>query len=77
MRSDEITEAIITTRDFCGDERAAAADAMEAAGMPITPETVSEAVRQADNEWREYQRCAGVTRPITANERRRINHDLK
>jgi hypothetical protein len=77
MLPDDMIETIIATRDFMGDERAAAADCLSAAGLPVNPDTVSAALREADASWADYQRAAGVTRPVSSRERRQINRDLE
>ena len=77
MLPEDMIETIIATRDFMGDERAAAADCLSAAGLPVNPETVNAALRDADASWADYQRAAGVTRPVSRSERRETNRNLE
>jgi len=59
-----MTDAIVITRDFCGNESQAAIDAGLEAGFSRREIAVSlhAAAAAADNEWRECQKAAGVGR---------------
>lgn len=72
----EAADAIVTARDFCGDERAAAREVFFAQGLAATPRRMRAAFVQADREWRAAQAQAGVARPIGPDERRAIERDL-
>lgn len=57
-------EAIITTRDFCGDERQAALDVAADYGYTgqDAQKILSIARPRANKNWRSYQEAAGVKR---------------
>lgn len=73
---DRIAERIVTARDFGADERAAFLDACEDERIAPTRELYWHALERADAIWRDCQRRAGVTNPIRADERARIERWL-
>ena len=70
----EMARAIIASRDFCGDEQAAAIDA---AGRKPTSAELVEAFRVANREWAGFQKAAGVTAPISHAERAEITRIME
>lgn len=69
-------EAIVTARDFCGDERAAAVEALLDAGVQPSPQMVGRAQTEAERLWRVYQHSAGVRRPLSPSGRRKAYRDI-
>ena len=68
--------AIVTTRDMCGDETAALRDTESDYGR--FTEGQREAIhREVEAMWRSNQVAAGVTKPISADERARIGRTLE
>jgi len=72
----EAANAIINARDFCGDERGAAVEALRDAGVEPTLKRIAMAFFEAGTEWQTSQREAGVTHPIGADERSSIHRGL-
>lgn len=71
----DATRAIISCRDFCGDEAQTLKD-WESKNRRLT-DTERRIVRaNADKEWGKWQKVAGVTKPISAAERAKISRDL-
>lgn len=71
----DATRAIISCRDFCGDEAQTLKD-WEAENRRLT-DTERRIVRaNADKEWGKWQKAAGVTKPIGISERAKINRIL-
>lgn len=68
--------AILAARDCCGDERAAAKDALEEAGCQASTEALGEAFMLAGAMWRDAQEAAGVASPVGWEERRRLESTL-
>jgi hypothetical protein len=64
-----LADAIITARDFCGDEREALFDAAHDLNIKLTAKGVQAAFALANEQYAEYQRLAGVTTPISQGER--------
>lgn len=66
----------IATRDMCGDERQTLQDFEREFGAftPAQRDTIRASV---DEAWRRSQRAAGVTKPITSNERMAIEFTLE
>jgi len=65
-----MADAIISSRDFCGDERQAAIDcAADEFGRRPTRSELSQAFICADKIWRHFQNASGVTAPISSHER--------
>ena len=58
----QITDAIISSRDFCGNEKDAASDEMAEIGIPKSEwmKFYRIANFRANNEWRNHQKAAGV-----------------
>lgn len=69
-------EAVILTRDFCGDERRAAIEALVEQGMKPNTSLLAEVFAAAEAEWVVIQCEAGVTRPVSVEERSRIDQAL-
>lgn len=63
----EMVAAIVTTRDFCGNECEAATDVLVDYGVPPADRgrALRVAFERANAEWDEYRRAAGVTRRRT------------
>ena len=55
-----IANAIVTTRDFCGNEAEAIEDVFFDLGISRDAGIISEAYREANGEWRACQKAAGV-----------------
>lgn len=68
--------AIINARQFCGDEGEAITGIEDDHGR-FTADERREVKRQAEARWSEDQRAAGVTNPISPDERIRINAALE
>lgn len=68
-------QAVVNARELCGDERQALLDAQAEYG---TLDGVERQVvrRMADGIWSRYQEKAGVTAPISPEERRQITRTL-
>ena len=64
-------QAIITARDFCGDEREAVRDYAAENGILFSRDFLIEARRRADAIWAGYQRAAGVKKPLSSCQRRK------
>jgi len=77
MAIEEAAEQIINARDFCGNEREAAADALADCGVEVTKDRIAQAFNIADGDWRQAQRAAGVEKPISAGERKAIYRTLE
>lgn len=72
----DAAQAIVTARDFCGDETQALRDWEADNGRLTEPER--QIVRDhAERIWRASQRAAGVTKPITTGERASIERALE
>lgn len=71
------SDQIINARDFCGDEREAAIEAIRNYGLRPTRRLVSMAFADANREWSRWQRQAGVTKPISQSERARIERVME
>lgn len=75
-----LADELVTTRDFCGDEKQCARDyvAEHAARWPLPSRIrlTTYAQARADELWRESQRAAGVKRPIQPGERQSIERAL-
>lgn len=56
--------AIVTTRDFCGDERQAAVEALKEMGSTPSPKVLQMAQRKAERIWSLSQYEAGVVHPL-------------
>ena len=67
----ECAEALVACREFCGNERQALRD-WEADNGQLSVVARAIAVQRADAIWAGYQRDAGVTAPISADERASI-----
>ena len=63
---------IVATRDFCGDEKAAAGDAAYDYGITLTKSLWQQALSAANSDWKNFQIAAGVSCPIDAAERKSI-----
>lgn len=70
---ESIADSIITTRDFCGNEREAAFDTAYDLGVKLTSKGYQAALSIANANWLEYQKLAGVNNPIDFYERISIN----
>ena len=70
-------DAILTARDFCGDEREAAVDAIADQGVKPTKTMVLQAFSEANGEWAEKQKAAGVRKPISHGERAKIYRAMR
>lgn len=53
-------EAIVTTRDFCGNEKEAAEESFYDSGLKPTDDLMFQAQREANSLWRADQKAAGV-----------------
>jgi hypothetical protein len=77
----DLAQTILTTRDLCGDERQAVLDYLAdhgfARGYPSAAIVAEQARAQADRIWRQSQREAGVTDPISPEERAAITRTLE
>ena len=74
---EEAAEAIINAREFCSHERTAAHNAMADLGIKPLRRLVASALVEADRQWSECQRAAGVTAPISPEERATITRTLE
>ncbi len=70
-----IADAIISSREFCGNEREAFIEACHDEGIRPTVETKEAVYSIVNGAWAQYQAEAGVTleKRISSNERARIN----
>ena len=59
----DAAHAIVVARDFCGNEREAAREALAEHGLRAEPDVLAEAMGVANSTWRASQRAAGV-KPI-------------
>lgn len=66
---DEVAGAIVTARDFCGNEREAVRDWQADNGIFLSPETIASAFVKANAYWRNSQQEAGVKNPLSAGAR--------
>lgn len=75
---DEAADQILSARDFCGDEREAACDALADSGFVPSADRIARALEKANRQWREHQKQAGVgvSQRITGGERRQIERSL-
>lgn len=75
---DEAADQILSARDFCGDEREAACDALADSGFAPSADRMTQAFEKANRQWRERQQQAGVgvSQRITDGERRQIERSL-
>jgi hypothetical protein len=64
--------AIVSSRDFCGNENQAAMESFADDGFAATQENMRAAFSIANNEWARCQKAAGVTAPIDSYERAEI-----
>lgn len=65
----QVVEAILATREFCGNEREAARDCCAEIGIPFTHELYARALSAAEEGWRVIQRAADVMGPMSGRER--------
>lgn len=72
-----LAEAIVSARDFCGNEREALYDSASDLGIKVTKEIRAAAFAEANKIWSENQRAAGVRNPISFDERISINKAMK
>jgi hypothetical protein len=72
----EAAHAVITARDFCGDERQALRDWQDDNGR-LTSDERLQVLDLVETIWADSQRQAGVRRPIAAGERRGIEAALE
>jgi hypothetical protein len=76
----DLAQTILTTRDLCGDERTAIRDYLADHGFtPGSPNAViiaDKARIEANRQWQWAQREAGVTSPISPEERATITRTL-
>lgn len=71
----QAAQEILNTRDCCGDEREALRD-YEASNGRFTADERDRVYDAVENAWRQSQRDAGVTKPISAGERLSITNAL-
>ena len=69
---EQLADAIVSAREFCGNEREALADAAANLKVKLTHNMRQQAFQMAENIWRGFQLDAGVTRPIDQFERSNI-----
>lgn len=69
-------EAVIRARDFCGDERRAAIEALAEQGLKPTTTLLAEIFAAADAEWAVMHCEAGVAAPISIEERAGVHQAL-
>ena len=72
---EEIAQAIITARDFCGDERAAALQVFQDAGRDADPKLMARGLVLANRQWRESQ-AEAMAKVLSRDERARACADL-
>ena len=65
----QATEAVLAARDFCGDERRAAIEALAEEDVRATPDALSAVFNAADAEWAVMNSEAGVIYPLLGEER--------
>mgnify|MGYP006435713141 CR=1 FL=1 len=56
----ETVDQILNAREFCADEMEAARETLLEYGYTPSPERLACAFGQANNQWRTYQKQAGV-----------------
>ena len=56
-----VADAIISSREFCGNEKEAAIDAADDLGLKCTHELYNKAKFRANNTWNNYKKEAGVS----------------
>ena len=56
----EIIQAILNTRDMCGNEFQAAKEAAADYGIPFNIDVYRQALSMANGQWRKSQQAAGV-----------------
>lgn len=69
---DQAVDAVITAREFCGNERAAMNEAFEDAGYRASIEDIQQVMSEANKHWSGWQRGA----PISFEERQQIERDM-
>jgi len=57
---DEAAKAVVTTRDFCGDEFDAVRQYADDNGLKFPKAQYNNIIYRADKLWRKYQAQAGV-----------------
>lgn len=73
---EEIAQAIITARDFCGDERAAALQVFRDAGRDADPKLMARGLVLANRRWRKSQ-AEAMAKVLSRDERARAFADLE
>ncbi|MCH9712688.1 MAG: hypothetical protein K0U20_08710 [Proteobacteria bacterium] len=80
MKNDNIIEviadAVITTRDFCGNETEAMLDTAFDMGVRLTAKGRRAVMAVVNNKWADFQKAAGVVRPIDCYERITVNKNI-
>jgi len=71
-----LVDAVVTCRDFCGDEARALADAAYDLGVTLSYNGIAAVMVKANSTYDEYRKEAGVTNPISADERVTVYKDL-
>jgi hypothetical protein len=75
MNNQELINELIAARDFCS-EREVLREWEDEHGQ-LGPYALREVFAAVEAEWGKSQRATGVSKPISARERRQINRDLK
>lgn len=75
-RIQDAAYAIVSAREFCGNEREALRD-WQGDNGPLTSAERAAARSEAERIWAGYQLEAGVTLPISPDERREIARILE
>jgi hypothetical protein len=68
---EEAIQAVITARDFCGNEKQAVAQVEADNDIEFTSEEKRFIVGQADRRWNESRQVAGVVNPLSQIDRER------
>jgi len=67
-----LVDAVINTRDFCGNESEALADAAADLKIRLSKKGKQVIMHAVEQEWVKFQKSAGVTSPIDSYERAAI-----
>jgi len=73
----EAVVAILSARDFCGNEKDALQEVEEENEIIFSKNDKLEIYARVSNEWQVCQQAAGVKHPLTSEERARAFRDIE